>query len=192
MNDARVLAALRPVAALFDRLGIVWHIGGSVASATFGVARSTLDVDLAADVQAIHAEPIAHALRGDYYADAELILDAVRHRSCFNLLYLKSYFKVDVFVPADTVYARTALCRSVPGVLRDGGDAATFPFATAEDVILHKLEWWRAAAGSDRQWSDLLGLLRAQRARLDMAYLQKWADALGLADELTRLIAEGT
>lgn len=190
MSDARVLAALRPVANLFDRLGIRWHIGGSVASATFGVARSTLDIDLAADLRVAHAKPIAEALRGDYYADEELIREAVRHRSCFNLLYLRSYFKVDVFVPANTPYARTALARSTPGVLRAGDDQGTFPFATPEDVILHKLAWWQQAGGSERQWNDLTGLLRAQRGRLDDAYLRRWAGELGLAGDLEKAIGE--
>lgn len=188
MNGERVVAALRPVADLFQQLGIVWHVGGSVASATFGMARSTLDVDLAADVRMEHAELIVAALRGDYYVDAELIRDAVRHRSCFNLLYLKAYYKVDVFVPDDTPYERAALARSVPGVLRSGDRAEEYPFATPEDLILHKLDWWRRAGGSDRQWGDLLGLLRAQRGRLDDGYLQEWAGQLGLADDLQRAI----
>lgn len=85
MSDDRLLAALRPVVTLFGRLGIPYQIGGSVASSTFGVARSTLDIDLVADVRAEHADPIATSLRGPYYADADLIRDAVRHRSRFNL-----------------------------------------------------------------------------------------------------------
>lgn len=175
MSDDRLLAALRPVVTLFGRLGIPYQIGGSVASSTFGVARSTLDIDLVADVRAEHADPIATSLRGSYYADADLIRDAVRHRSRFNLIYLQAYFKVDVFVPKDTPYERQAFARCVAAELRAGGDAGTFSFATPEDVILHKLRWSIDAGGSERQWTDLLGLLRAQRGRLDLDYLRRWA-----------------
>ena len=111
MSDDRILAALRPVVAVFEGLGILYQIGGSVASSTFGHARTTLDVDLVADVRSEHAEPIAAALRDRFYAEPELIREAVRHRSCFNLIYLPAYFKVDVFVPKDTAYERTAFAR---------------------------------------------------------------------------------
>ncbi|MBL8733728.1 MAG: hypothetical protein JNN13_15255 [Planctomycetes bacterium] len=190
MSGDRVLLALGPVAALFDRLGITWHVGGSVASTTFGTARSTLDVDIAADVRLEHVDAIVAALRVDYYADGDLIRDAVRHRTCFNLLYLRAYFKVDIFVPPDTRYARMAMSRSVRRELRVGDVAAVFPFATPEDVALHKLDWWQQAGGSERQWADLMGLLRAQRGRLDLAYLREWAAALGLTAEIEQALHE--
>src|SRR5689334_15627437 len=43
-----IRAGLLPVIAIFDQLGIPYYIGGSVASAHHGIARSTLDVDLIA------------------------------------------------------------------------------------------------------------------------------------------------
>lgn len=190
MTDARVLHALRPVVATFAKLGIAYQVGGSVASSTFGHARSTLDVDLVADVRLEHADPIADALRGPFYAEPELIREAVRHRSSFNLLYLVTYFKVDVFLPKDTPYERTAFARRVEAELRAGDDRDTFSFATPEDVILHKLSWYRDTGGSDRQWSDLLGLLRVQAGRLDLAYLETWAAALELGDALDRAVRE--
>lgn len=183
MSADRILAALRPVVALFERLGIAYQIGGSVASSTFGHARATLDVDLVADVRLEHVELIATALRGDYYADAERMRDAVRTRSCFNLLYLRAYFKVDVFVLKDTLYERAAFARRVSAVVRAGGSAQEFWFSTPEDVLLHKLAWHIAAGGSERQWQDILGLLRAQ-PNLDRTYLRRWAKEVGATDLL--------
>ncbi|MFN7669389.1 MAG: hypothetical protein ACK595_09300 [Planctomycetota bacterium] len=69
MSGERVLAALGPVVDAFARLGVDHHIGGSVATSTFGEARSTLDVDVVAPIREEHASPLAAALRGDYYAD---------------------------------------------------------------------------------------------------------------------------
>ena len=188
MTDARVLHALRPVVAVFTRLGIVYHVGGSVASSTYGHARSTLDVDLVADVRIEHAVPIADALRGTFYADADLIREAVRYRSSFNLLYLVDYFKVDVFLPKDTPYERAAFARRIDGELRAGTERETFAFATPEDVVLHKLAWYRDSGGSDRQWSDLVGMLRVQAGRLDREYVERWATELGLSAELRRAL----
>lgn len=59
-------------------------------------------------------------------------------------------------------------------------------FATAEDVILHKLQWSIEGGGSDRQWADICGLLRAQRSRLDLAYLRHWAGELGVLELLEK------
>jgi hypothetical protein len=190
MSDARILAALRPVVAVFAQLGISYQIGGSIASSMFGKARSTLDIDLAADVRMEHAEPIAAALRGTYYAEPELIREAVRHRSCFNLIYLPDYFKVDVFVPKDTAFAQAAFARHVLAEIRQGHDAGTFRFSTPEDVALHKLAWHVQAGGSERQWQDLCGLLRAQTGRLDVDYLRKWATHLGMADLLEKALRQ--
>ncbi|HEX5051593.1 MAG TPA: hypothetical protein VFZ65_07475 [Planctomycetota bacterium] len=190
MSDDRILAALRPVAATFDRLGIRFQIGGSVASSTFGMARSTLDVDLVADVRPEHADPIETALRPDFYVDAQLIRDAVTHRSCFNLIYLPAYFKVDVFVCKDSPYERAAFARSVQAELRAGSEADTFPFSTPEDVVLHKLAWFVEAGGNERQWGDLCGLLRAQRTGLDLGYLHQWAPRIGVAPLLAKALAE--
>jgi len=43
---------------------------------------------------------------------------------------------------------------------------------------------------SDRQWNDVLGILKAQRSRLDMDYIQRWACELNLADMLKRSLEE--
>ena len=59
-----------------------------------------------------------------------------------------------------------------------GIDVAT---ATAEDTIVAKLEWAKLGA-SDRQLEDVAGILRAIGDQLDVAYIERWIDELGLAD----------
>ncbi len=191
MSGDRVLAALGPVVDAFARLGVPYHIGGSVATSTYGEARSTLDVDIVAPVQERDAEPLSASLRGEYYADAELIRDAIRHRSCFNLIYLPQYFKVDVFVAQDTPYARAAFARHRMAKLVGAGPGREFRFATPEDVVLHKLDWFRKGGEtSERQWSDILGVLRVQAGRLDLDYMKQWAPVLAVADLLERAFAD--
>ena len=63
--------------------------------------------------------------------------------------------------------------------------------STAEDIILAKLEWYRQGGEvSDRQWRDILGVLKVQAGRLDSDHLRKWAAELGVADLLMRAMEE--
>jgi len=60
-----------------------------------------------------------------------------------------------------------------------------FPDACAEDTLLHKLVWFELGRrASDRQWGDILGVLKIQGSWLDHDYLDRWAAALGVGELL--------
>lgn len=184
--------ALAMVAAVFDELSIPYRIGGSVASSALGVARTTLDVDLCADVREEHASELEHRLGEAYYVDAQMIRDAVRKRDSFNLIHLETMLKIDVFVKKSRAFDQQAFERFV---LEPLGSEPTrrFPLSTPEDIILFKLEWYRLGAFvSQRQWDDVLGVLRLQGEALDRAYLERWATELGVAELLRRALAEAS
>jgi hypothetical protein len=62
---------------------------------------------------------------------------------------------------------------------------------TPEDTILRKLLWYEGGgAVSDRQWRDVLGVLRVSGAMLDDRYLDDWAARLGVDALLGRARAE--
>jgi hypothetical protein len=57
--------------------------------------------------------------------------------------------------------------------------------ATAEDTVLQKLLWYQNGNRiSERQWNDVLGVLKVQRQRLDLDYLKEWAPRIGVDDLL--------
>jgi hypothetical protein len=180
-----IVRAVEPVLRCLERLGVAAYIGGSVASSASGVARSTLDVDVVADLLEVHVAPFSAALRHDYYVEEEAVREAVRRRSCVNVVHFATMLKVDIFVAKRDPFDRSALARARPAPL--GPEAPAFPLASAEDVALHKLLWFRMGGEvSGRQWGDVLGVLRVRGGALDTAYLDRWAAVLGVTDLLRR------
>jgi len=179
-----VVAALADV---FDELGIPYLVGGSLASSLYGIPRATQDADLMADVKLHHIQPLTRALERDFYIAAELISDAIRHRSSFNVIHLASMFKADVFLPRNDAWSREEWARARTESIPLAGNAKTIRFSSAEDIILHKLLWYRLGGEiSDKQWTDILGILKIQTASLDWAYLEKYAAILNVGDLFER------
>jgi len=173
-----------------DALGVPYLIGGSLASAVHGVLRATLDTDLVADLRLEHAEPLARALGGTFYVDAESIREAVLHQRSFNVIHLETMFKVDVFVVKKRPFHHSQMERRMAQVIATDPERTAY-VATAEDTILAKLESYRMGGDvSERQWRDVLGVMKVQADRLDLAYLRQWAAQLNISDLLERAIKE--
>ncbi len=187
-NLTDLLTALTPLVDVLETLGVKYYLGGSVASSAYGTARSTLDVDLVADLAEEHVAPLVKALQGEYYIDAGMISGAIRDRSCFNIIHYATMVKLDIFAVKDRPFDRSAIARTRLEVLSETIEPARrFPFASCEDIILAKLEWYRLGDEiSQRQWQDVLGVMKVQGNILDQTYLDTWAGNLGLTDLLER------
>ena len=97
--------------------------------------------------------------------------------------------KVDVFVSKQGPFERALFDRLTPEFLDSGGTSIPHPMPRAEDVILLKLDWYRAGGEvSERQWGDVLGVLRVAAGDLDRVYLSQWATQLGLSTLLDRAL----
>ncbi len=98
--------------------------------------------------------------------------------------------KVDIYVLSERSFDRESFRRRRSAQLEDRPEAAPYAIETSEDTILHKLEWYRAGGEvSERQWGDVIGILRVQLGALDHEYLRRWAQQLGVADLLDRALA---
>jgi hypothetical protein len=174
-----------------ESLGVPYLVGGSLASAVHGVPRATMDADLLADLRMEHAEPLTRALGNAFYVDEGSIREAIGHQGSFNVIHLQTMFKVDVFVPKMRPFDAAQFARRHAAIVAADPERKAY-FASAEDSILAKLEWYRAGgAVSERQWSDVLGILKAQGILLDLPYLRRWAAVLSVADLLERALREG-
>jgi hypothetical protein len=189
-RESELLLALSKVASALDKLGVDYFVGGSVASSVFGEPRQTLDADLVARILGRHAEPLVRLLQTEFYADLASIRSAIEFQGCFNLIHLKTMTKVDVFIRWRDPFGESQLNRRQKKSVGEFAPMELF-FASPEDTILAKLEWYRKGGEvSDRQWRDVLGVLKVQTASIDRGYLAEWAEKLSVSDLLNRALLE--
>jgi hypothetical protein len=169
MNTSEIIQALTPLVEAFDRFGIAYDIGGSVASSVHGRRRYTQDVDVVAALKLKHVQTLVAMLQQAYSIDASVIRGAIQNRSSFNLLHHDTGVKVDVFVQKTGPFSQQEMRRA------------------REDMILAKLDWWKLGGGvSNRQWNDILEIIKEKHSGLDIAYLRQSAPMLGVADVLEK------
>jgi hypothetical protein len=178
------------VTRVLDELGVPYLIGGSLASSLWGIPRTTQDADLVVDLRPQHLEAFATQLASTFYLSPERLRDAVRRRSSFNLLHLKTMIKVDLFLLKGDLSSLQEMTRRqafpVPG-----SPEIFLQVASPEDIVLQKLHWYRLGNGvSDQQWADVLGVLKVRRASLDLPYLREWAERRAIGDLLKKALQD--
>jgi len=186
MNKSSVLSVVIRVIDTLEALSIEYHLGGSFASTIHGIPRQTADVDVVVELSPTSGKGLVEALKGDFYVDQRAVDDAISRRSSFNAIHLATGFKADFFVMGRNQFDRVELQRSVREKIV--ADPPTWArVKSAEDVILRKLQWFKEGGRvSERQWKDVLGVLKTQGDRLDYAYLEEWARRLGLSGLLAK------
>lgn len=180
--------AVATIVACLQRLGIAYFVGGSVASTVYGEIRTTHDIDLVVELHPGIVEPLAACLQAEFFVDAEHLRHAIAHHGSCNVIHRGTGFKVDLIQRRDRAFSRMEMRRRQPFELVPGLQAEV---ASAEDCVLSKLEWYeKGGRVSERQWRDVLGILKAQRELLDLGYLREWAKELRVRDLLDRACGE--
>lgn len=149
-----------------------------------------MDVDLVCELQERHVAEFLSLLGSDYYASEAAIREAIRRRSCFNLIHLPTSFKVDLFINRRRPFDMEAMSRA--SLQRLGDDIIVeVPVAAIEDSIISKLEWYRLSnEASERQWNDVTRLVDLAGQTLDVEYLQRAAESVGVTDLLERVLRQ--
>jgi len=178
------------VAETLETLGVPHLIGGSLASAIHGEARTTQDADLVANLRPEHVVPFARALENRFDIDVEQIRRAIRENGSFNIFHREMIFTVDVYVPAANPLDRAQMERRRREKILDDPDRWAY-IPSAEDTILQELRWYRIGGDiSDRQWRDVLGVMKVQENTIDRTYLRRMAAVAGISDLLARAMSD--
>jgi hypothetical protein len=179
MNPAEVF---RQITNALDLAGISYMLTGSFASNLYGTGRATQDIDLVISATADQMAPFLNSLpKSEYYFDLDAAKDAARRRSMFNVLDMSSGWKIDLIFQKHSHYHQQAFQRRVPAEV----EGVPVVAATAEDLIISKLDWARMGESS-RQIQDVASVLKVQTKKLDISYIEKWVAELGLTSEWSR------
>lgn len=168
------LDVLLSVTARLQASGIFYMVTGSMAANFYATPRMTRDIDLVVELSDADIDRVVGLFQDTYYIDPDMVQQAIRNRSMFNMIHNALVVKVDCVVRKDTDYRREEFARRRTITLADQSVAIVAP----EDLILSKLDWARESR-SQMQLDDVRNLLRSVQD-LDRVYLSHWADRLGL------------
>jgi len=150
--------------------GIAYMLTGSFASAYYGAPRTTQDIDLVIAATADQLRTFVQLLSTNQYCvDLDAALEAPNHQSLFNVVDMATGWKIDLIIRKFRPFSEEEFRRRKLVNLQ----SSPLFVASAEDVVVSKLEWAKLAQ-SERHIEDVAGILRMRRDSLDRAYLEKW------------------
>ncbi|AFY41638.1 hypothetical protein [Nostoc sp. PCC 7107] len=169
---------------LFESISISYFVSGGVAASLHGEPRSTRDLDLVIEVQPEQIDLLVATLEAAlYYCPAGAVEDLKKGREqVLNITHTETIANADLYITDVSPFAVSQMARrrliNLEGIPR-------FWVASPEDTILQKLQWGRGSQ-SEKQWRDVLGILKLQAQNLDYSYLAEWAERLNLVDTLSQ------
>lgn len=167
-----------------ESLGIPYMITGSIASSYYGRPRTTHDFDFVVEIHQGLISNIVQRFSPEFYVSEEGVLDALRRKSMFNFIHHQSGLKIDFWI-----LDRTGEYDALRFQRRKNQEyfGRSIIMTAPEDLILMKLLWVKESH-SDKQLSDVKGILMIQENRLDKDYLKLWAHRLSVSKTLETLM----
>jgi hypothetical protein len=170
-----------------NKSGIQYMVTGSIASSLQGQPRSTHDIDLVIAIDKSKTQDLVQAFPSpDFYLEKNSILDAIKNQNMFNLIHLETGDKVDFWILTNEAFDQSRFSRKVT----EDFMGTKLQVSTPEDTILAKLRWAKLSGGSEKQFTDALNIYEVQYGKLDLSYLQRWAEKLDVKSLWQRLTNE--
>ena len=165
---------------LFDHTNIPYYVTGGLAAIAYGEPRTTRDADIVLAIAPTDIAPLVVALEADgFYVPG---VEDVRtgRLSILQATHIETISRADLIVAGREE-------RDLPSFQRrraiEVKEQQSLFFASPEDVILSKLAW-RQRSESEKQWRDVLGVMKVQGEKLDFVYLVRQAEVVGLWEAL--------
>lgn len=179
------------VAAALDAVGAAYFVGGSLASSFHGEPRATNDIDMVIALPGRRIAAFAERLGSDFEVDQGMLREALGRGGSANIFYLPLVMKIDLFGLGETPFDEAEFARRQRVRVRATGEELWLK--TPEDSVLRKLLWYREGGEvSDRQWRDVVEVLRVSGPGMSFEYLESWAPRLGLTKLFARARSEAS
>ncbi|MCB9030049.1 MAG: hypothetical protein H6619_03285 [Deltaproteobacteria bacterium] len=172
--------AICDLVSIFNEHKLDYLIGGSISSSLNGIFRTTNDIDVLVEKPLSELPKVVESLSVAFIVNKEMLVAQHSRGRSYNIFHEETALKIDLF-PATNDFNQKQLKRAIS--VNPETANCSFKIATAEDIILAKLQWLKQS-DSERQRSDISGVLNTNEDRLDFDYLNRWADKLGVRSEL--------
>jgi hypothetical protein len=163
MNE---LDILKLVASRLNDAEIDYMLSGSVALTFYGKPRMTRDIDIVIVIPPRAIDRFVKLFELDFYIDRDMVEDAVRNQSMFNIIHLETVIKVDFIIRKNQEYRILEFNKRKKMQLED----QEVSVVSLEDLIISKI-YWAKDSFSEMQIKDIVSLIDLD---LDMAYVQDW------------------
>ena len=178
---------LRHVIQVLEEQGVTYMLVGSMASIIYGEHRFTADVDIVVELNAEQADALCAAFpAGEYYVSPEAAREAVRLRRQFNIIHPASGMKVDLILARSDPWGKSQVARRQRVKIMPDREGY---IARPEDIIISKMRYYEMG-GSVKHLRDITGILNVSGKKVDRAYIERWAEELGLK-EVWDMILQG-
>ncbi|MEG3966931.1 hypothetical protein QUA00_04650 [Microcoleus sp. T2B6] len=186
-DPSEIARLLHPI---FETLGVSYYITGGVAASVYGDPRTTRDLDLVIELLRDNIFQLVEALEtAGFYCPPGSVKDIQEGRGMvLSVTHMTLVLNADIVLNSNTEFDRSKMARRRLEALDEAG-VEQFWVASPEDIVLAKL-LWRQQSQSQKQWNDILGILKVQSENLDRGYLTEWAQQLGLIDDLNLAFTE--
>ncbi|MCA6575230.1 MAG: hypothetical protein IM537_17835 [Pseudanabaena sp. M57BS1SP1A06MG] len=161
-------------------LQIDYYITGGASAVMYGEPRTTRDIDLVLAISLSQLDSLVMELeKSGFYIGG---LDEVRsgESKILQVIQMDSISRADLMIAGESAFDLIQFERKQA---IEVWDSQVLFYASAEDVVLNKLKW-RLQSASEKQWRDVLGILKVQGDLLDVGYLREWASVLGVLEDL--------
>lgn len=188
IQDPSAIAKL--LHAILTELEISYYITGGVAAIVYGEPRTTRDLDVVIELDRNNILPLVEKLQQDeFYCPPGAVDEILTGRGkTLSITHMTQILNADMVMNGHSEFDRAKMARRRWEALDEAG-IERFWLASPEDVILAKL-LWRKQSGSQKQWNDILGILKVQIEALDYEYLAQWATRLEIQRDFDRALIE--